>query len=70
VSTQIPQLLSPKATAEILGVTESTLAIWRCDRRYDLPFVKCGSRVRYRAEDVAKFIESRRVKPGAEFFAH
>ena len=39
------KLISPKETAEILGVTEGTLSVWRCTNRYDLPFVKIGSKV-------------------------
>lgn len=51
-------LLTPAQTAESLGVTIGTLAVWRCTARYNLPFVKIGSRVRYRASDVDAFIES------------
>ena len=28
--------------AEILNVTPGTLSVWRCVRRYDLPYVKIG----------------------------
>lgn len=51
-------LLSPKEVARLLGVTEHTLAVWRCTQRYDLPFVKIGSRVRYRAADVAALLNA------------
>lgn len=51
-------LLTPTQTANSLGVTVGTLAVWRCTARYPLPFVKIGSRVRYRAADVDAFIES------------
>lgn len=43
------QLLSPKKTAELLGVTVGTLAVWRCQQRYALRFVKIGSKIQYRA---------------------
>ena len=33
-------LLTPKQTAETLGVTIGTLAVWRCTGRYPLPFCK------------------------------
>ncbi|MEN8129849.1 MAG: helix-turn-helix domain-containing protein [Pseudomonadota bacterium] len=48
--------LSPTETAEILGVTEGTLAVWRCTSRYPLPWVKVGRKVFYRQRDISKFI--------------
>ncbi len=53
----LPELLTPRETGKALGVTEGTLAVWRCTRRYPLPYVKAGRLVRYRATDVAAFIE-------------
>lgn len=52
-------LLDPDQVAAILGVSVSTLSIWRCTGRYNLPYVKTGSRVRYRRADVEVFIERR-----------
>jgi excisionase family DNA binding protein len=56
---QISRLLTPKETAEILGVSPQTLSIWRCTKRYGLGYVKMGRLVRYREDDVQAFIESR-----------
>lgn len=54
------KLLTPAETAERIGLqTPDTLAIWRCKGRYLLPWVYVGRLVRYREEDVAKFVESR-----------
>jgi len=53
------KLLSPEQVADILGVSKQTLAVWRCERRYPLTYVKVGSRVRYRQDDVQRFVESR-----------
>lgn len=50
-----PALLSPRQTAEWLGVKVSTLAQYRC-RGTGIPFVRVGSGIRYRADDVAAFI--------------
>lgn len=58
------KLWSPDQVAEILGVSKQTLAVWRCEQRYPLPYVKVGSRVRYRPADVERFLE-RRAKAGA-----
>lgn len=52
-------LLKPSQVAEILGVTVHTLAVWRCEERYNLKYVKTGRLVRYRRKDVEAFIEER-----------
>ncbi len=36
------QLLSRREAAAYLGIAENTLAIWKCQHRYDLPYVKVG----------------------------
>ena len=55
---QSKTLLSRKDAAEYLGLKESTLAIWKCNKRYNLPYVKIGGKVRYRLSDLQKFIEN------------
>ena len=57
--TTIAALLTPDETARKLRVTVETLAIWRCTKRYPLPYVKVGRRVMYRPADVDAFIDSR-----------
>ena len=52
-------LMTPQQTSRVLGVTPETLSVWRCTRRYPLPFVKIGRKVLYIREDINKFIESR-----------
>ena len=59
----IPRLLSDEETAVRLGVSPTTLAVWRCRKRYTLPWVKIGRRVRYREADVVAFINSSVVHP-------
>jgi len=49
-------LLTPTQTAETLGITIGTLAVWRCTARYHLPFVKIGRRVMYKASHIEAFI--------------
>ena len=56
---QIPHLMTPEEVAEYLGVSKETLNVWRCTKRYNLPYVKTGRLVRYRAEDVTSFVTSR-----------
>ncbi len=53
---QTSKLLTPSEVADLLGVSVQTLAVWRCAERYALPYVKVGARVRYRAEDLKRFI--------------
>lgn len=57
--TEIQPLLTPRQVAEILGVTVGTLSIWRCLRRYDLPYKKIGRLVKYEVQAVADFIDRR-----------
>ncbi len=52
-------LLTPEQAAQLLGVTPGTLAVWRCTGRYDLPFVKVGSLVRYSPGAIERFINER-----------
>lgn len=51
-----PVLLTAEEAAEILGVKPQTLAVWRCAKRYRLPYLKIGRTVRYRLDDVESFI--------------
>lgn len=54
-------LMSRKEAAIYLGVSERTLAIWACTKRYNLPYVKMGRHVKYRKSVLDEFIESRTV---------
>ena len=58
-STFKPNLMTPEQVAKYLGISTETLNVWRCTKRYDLPYVKAGRLVRYRVEDVEGFIASR-----------
>lgn len=54
-------LRTPEETAQLIGVSPGTLAVWRSARRYPLRFIKVGSRVRYRMEDIQSFLSERTV---------
>jgi hypothetical protein len=56
-------LVSPERAAEFLGTTPGNLAIWRCQRLYDLPYIKIGRSIRYRQADLEAFVERRTVQP-------
>ena len=59
-------LLTPEEVANALGLSHRTLAAWRSNRRNLLPYVKVGNRIRYRRQDVAAWLESRRHTSSAE----
>lgn len=59
-------LVDEKRAAEILGITPGTLSVWRCVRRYPLPYTKIGRAVRYRVEDLDEFVRSRTIGAAAE----
>ena len=62
IADPINRRLTPAEAAEMLGVGVQTLAVWRCNRRYPLPFIRLTPRcIRYELRDVERFIESRRV---------
>ena len=33
------KLLNPKEVSQLLGITEDTLAVWRCNKTYNLPYI-------------------------------
>jgi excisionase family DNA binding protein len=62
--TSISELFNTAYAAQYLGVTPKTLEVWRCTKRYNIPFIKVGRLVKYRKADLDAFLESRTV--GAE----
>jgi excisionase family DNA binding protein len=58
-------LLSDKEATEHLGLANGTLSVWRCEGRYNIPFIKVGANVRYRRSDLDAWLESRTQKQTA-----
>lgn len=58
------KLMSPKELSEYIGVKESSLAVWRTNKTYPLPYIKIGGLIRYRKDAVDKWIESRTKNTG------
>ncbi len=54
-----PKLLDEKQAAEHLTVSPGTLSVWRSTGRYALPFLKIGRNVRYRLDDLDRWLEAR-----------
>lgn len=48
--------------ADYIGVEPHSLEVWRSTKRYDIPYVKIGSKVFYRRSDLDVFIEHRTVR--------
>lgn len=52
--TEKPIFLTPKALAERWNIKETTLANWRWNG-YTPPYLKLGSKVLYKIEDIERF---------------
>lgn len=59
---EVPELMTATQVARILGVSTETLRKWRA-RRMCLPYVRVGRHIRYKAADVAAFVERGTVMP-------
>jgi excisionase family DNA binding protein len=56
------RLLTSKEAAEQLGLkNKDTLSVWRTTKRYQLPYIKVGRLVRYRTEDVQRFLHQNTI---------
>ena len=54
-------LLTTKEAANFLRIPARTLENWRCNQRYDLPYVKLGRIIRYRMVDLENWVQGRLV---------
>lgn len=54
-------LLTRSAAAKLIGKKESWLRYAELHRL--IPYVKVGQQIRYRAEDIRAWVESRRIVP-------
>ncbi len=55
------ELLTRDEAAAYIGVKPQTLAVWHTTKRYNIPLVKVGSKVRYRRADLDAWLESRTI---------
>lgn len=63
--TNLDPLRNEAEAAETLGVKPTTLQIWRCTKRYPLPYIKVGRLVRYRQSALDAFLNSRTLGAAA-----
>jgi len=61
METREHQLLTTPEAARVMGISAGTLYVWRCTHRYEIPYIKLGSAVRYRLEDLERFLQSRLI---------
>ena len=58
---------TPEWAAAYLGISVSTLAVWRTRKNHPLRYKRCSTRIRYTIEDMDAFIEGchipRKVSP-------
>lgn len=59
----IPRLLKPSEAARALRISEDTLSNWRYLPHCPLRFIRLGRSVRYREDDIIKFLESSAPAP-------
>lgn len=52
------ELMTTQQAAEFLGLKPSTLHVWKCTKRYNLPSIKVGRLVKYKKADLLQFIEN------------
>ena len=60
------KLLDAKEAAKFLGISTSTLAIWRQHKKGP-KFVKVGKSVKYKLEDLEKFIKENTQETTSRF---
>ena len=61
LSQNTDKLLTNKEASAYIGVLPGTLEIWRCTKRYSIPFIKVGRLVKYRKSDLDYFLDERTV---------
>lgn len=53
---EVSPLVSTRLAASYLGVSQKTMANWRCSGTMNLRYVQVGSRILYRQSDIEDFI--------------
>ena len=50
------KVLTPKEAADLLGVSVRSLAVWRSNKKHDIPYFKIGARVKYDYDALIEYI--------------
>lgn len=54
--------LNTKEASDYLKIKTSTLAVWRTNKTYNIPYTKCGGKVLYKKSDLDDWLAQREVK--------
>lgn len=57
---EFPAMIDQATLATVLRVPVTTVKGWRYTKPPRIPFVRCGRRVMYKADDVLAYIEQQR----------
>jgi hypothetical protein len=57
-------LMTEAEVSRFLGLRPNTLAHWRLTKLQPLPFIRIGRTIRYRLEEVERFLQQRQVAEG------
>ena len=50
------KLLSNEEAADYLGIKTNTLTIWRTTKRFEIPYIQIGRKIKYKKSDLDKFL--------------
>ncbi len=56
------KLMNSREAATFLGVRPDTLTVWRCTKAVQIPYIKVGSLVKYRLQDLEDYLNRQRVE--------
>ncbi len=59
-------LLTTEEAAAYLGVKPRSLEVWRCVKRYGIPYVKVGRLIKYRQSELDAWLASRTIGSKSE----
>jgi hypothetical protein len=62
----IDPIFNNHQAAEHIGVTPRTLEVWRCTKRYQIPYIKVGRLVKYRKSALDAFLAQRTIGAAEE----
>lgn len=53
-------LITTEELAKIIRVKKEVIERWRYQKKFDLPYIKVGGKIRYSVDDVEKWLENNR----------
>lgn len=58
--------LNTKEASRYLHIKISTLAVWRTNKTYNIPYTKCGGKILYKITDLDSWLNSRTINKEIE----